>query len=119
YVVPNSKRQDGTVGDEHFTLVELELKTGRTHQIRVHLSELGHPIVGDDMYGGKPFVNTAGEVMLHRQALHATVLGFKHPILGKAMEFTAPLRGELAEIVRALRLSSGPRRTVVAPPGAT
>jgi 23S rRNA pseudouridine1911/1915/1917 synthase len=119
YVVPNSKRPDGTIGDEHFTLVELELKTGRTHQIRVHLSELGHPIVGDDMYGGRPFVNTAGEVMLHRQALHATVLGFKHPISGNAMVFTAPLRGELAELVRILRQSSGPRLTALAPPGAT
>jgi 23S rRNA pseudouridine1911/1915/1917 synthase len=119
YVVAGSKRADGTIGDEHFTLVELELKTGRTHQIRVHLSELGHPIVGDDMYGGKPFVNAAGEVMLHRQALHATVLGIKHPISGQAMVFTAPLRGELAELVRVLRDASGARLAHLTPPGAT
>lgn len=119
YVVPNSKRPDGTVGDEHYTLVELELKTGRTHQIRVHMSELGHPIVGDDMYGGKPFVNAAGEVMLHRQALHATVLGFKHPIAGKEMVFTAPLRGELAEVAKALRAASGDKLLHLKPPGAT
>jgi 23S rRNA pseudouridine1911/1915/1917 synthase len=119
YVVPNAKRPDGTTGDEHFTLVELELKTGRTHQIRVHMSELGHPIVGDDMYGGRPFVNAAGEVMLHRQALHASVLGIKHPISGKEMVFTAPLRGELGDLVRALRDASGDRVQRLVPPGAT
>src|SRR5262249_42923248 len=110
---------DGTIGDEHYTLVELELKTGRTHQIRVHMSELGHPIVGDDMYGGKPFINAAGEVMLHRQALHATVLGFRHPISGAAMVFTAPLRGELADLTRALRDLSGDGLQRPTPPGAT
>jgi 23S rRNA pseudouridine1911/1915/1917 synthase len=119
YVVPNTKRPDGTIGDEHYTLVELELKTGRTHQIRVHMSELGHPIVGDDMYGGKPFVNVAGEVMLHRQALHATVLGFKHPISGRAMEFTAPLRGELAALARYLHAASAQSLVRLTPPGAT
>jgi 23S rRNA pseudouridine1911/1915/1917 synthase len=119
YVVPNAKRPDGNIGDEHYTLVELELKTGRTHQIRVHLSELGHPIVGDDMYGGKPFINAAGETMLHHQALHATVLGFKHPITGQSMVFTAPLRGELGILVRTLRDASGPRLQQTSPPGAT
>jgi 23S rRNA pseudouridine1911/1915/1917 synthase len=118
YVVPNAKRSDGTIGDEHFTLVELELKTGRTHQIRVHLTELGHPIVGDDMYGGKPFI-ADGQTILNRQALHATVLGFKHPITGKEMVFTAPLRGELAQLVRSLRASSQARLQQLTPPGAT
>ncbi len=118
YIVPNSKRSDGTIGDEHFTLVELELKTGRTHQIRVHLTELGHPIVGDDMYGGKPFI-ADGQTILNRQALHATVLGFKHPITGKEMVFTAPLRGELAHLVRSLRASSQSKLQQLTPPGAT
>jgi 23S rRNA pseudouridine1911/1915/1917 synthase len=86
-----------------FSLVELELKTGRTHQIRVHMSHLGWPIVGDDMYGGKPFVDDAGRTIIARQALHACTLGFRHPITGEAMEFTAPVRGDIADLVRTLR----------------
>jgi 23S rRNA pseudouridine1911/1915/1917 synthase len=94
---------DRPVGDQDFTLVELELKTGRTHQIRVHLSYLGFPIVADDMYGGRPFVDADGRTIIERQALHAATLGFRHPISGEALEFTAPLRGDMAELVRALR----------------
>ncbi len=92
---------------EVFSLVELELKTGRTHQIRVHLSHLGYPIVGDDMYGGKPYLCPETGHELTRQALHATLLGFTHPIAGVGMAFTAPLRGEIAELVRSLRHRSG------------
>ncbi len=87
----------------HYALVELELKTGRTHQIRVHLSHLDWPIVGDDMYGGKPLVAADGGVIINRQSLHATLLGFTHPITGKKMQFTAPLRGDMADAIRELR----------------
>jgi len=86
-----------------FSLIELELKTGRTHQIRVHLSHLGWPIIGDDMYGGKPFVDAAGRTVIDRQALHACTLGFRHPISGEVMQFTAPVRGDIADLVRTLR----------------
>lgn len=92
---------------EHFTLVELELKTGRTHQIRVHLSYNLWPIVGDDMYGGKPYTDESGQVLISRQALHACTLGFRHPISGKDLEFTAPLRGDIAALVRSLRARTG------------
>ncbi len=120
YVLADRVRADGTRGDEWFSLVELELKTGRTHQIRVHMSELGHPIVGDDMYGGKPFVDPAtGETVIARQALHATVLGFTHPVTGQPMQFTAPLRGDIARLVGALHAGSGGRVETYAPPGAT
>jgi 23S rRNA pseudouridine1911/1915/1917 synthase len=120
YVVPNQKRTDGTIGDEWYSLVELELKTGRTHQIRVHLSELGYAIVGDDMYGGRPYTNPAtGETIIARQALHATILGFKHPITEKPMEFTAPLRGDIGALVTSLREQSADRLEIVSPPGAT
>lgn len=119
YVVPNVKRRDGTMGDEHYCLVELELKTGRTHQIRVHLSELGYPIVGDDMYGGRPFVNADGDTLIARQALHATILGIKHPISGEPMVFTAPLRGDMAALVKYLRAASGDRLEQMTPGGAT
>jgi len=93
-----------------FSLVELELKTGRTHQIRVHLSHLGYPIVGDDMYGGKHL--THGDVtgdtsddrpLIARQALHAAFLGFTHPISKKPMTFQAPLRPDMRRLVEALR----------------
>jgi 23S rRNA pseudouridine1911/1915/1917 synthase len=65
-----------------YTLVEARLETGRTHQIRVHLAHLGHPVAGDPTYGGK-----AGELGLVAQALHATALGFVHPVTGPALSF--------------------------------
>jgi 23S rRNA pseudouridine1911/1915/1917 synthase len=86
-----------------YSLVELDLKTGRTHQIRVHLSHLGWPIVGDDMYGGRPYADGTGRTVIARQALHAAMLSFLHPILGRRLTFTAPLRGDMAELVRSLR----------------
>lgn len=70
----------------NFTLIEAQLETGRTHQIRVHLTFIGHPLLGDLVYGPKkqPF-------HLDGQALHARVLGFVHPTTGQYMEFEAPL----------------------------
>jgi 23S rRNA pseudouridine1911/1915/1917 synthase len=62
-------------------LVKCKLHTGRTHQIRVHMAFLGHPLVSDEVYGGAP---AAG---LGRQGLHACRLAFEHPVTGKAMEF--------------------------------
>jgi 23S rRNA pseudouridine1911/1915/1917 synthase len=108
-----SRRKDPDV----FTLVELELKTGRTHQIRVHLSHNDWPIVGDDMYGGRPYVDASGVTLIGRQALHATLLSFRHPVTEEKMTFTAPLRGDLAATVRSLRASS--EHYVFTPPGAT
>ncbi len=93
------------------TLVELELKTGRTHQIRVHLSHQGWPIVGDDMYGGRPYSSIdTGEVIIDRQALHAALLAFEHPIERTPSVFTAPPRGELRALIEALR--TGPTESV-------
>lgn len=74
-----------------FTLLELRLKTGRTHQIRVHLSYIGHPLLGDDKYGTKG--------ILTRPALHAKTLGFIHPVTKKYMEFTSELPQDLKEII--------------------
>lgn len=105
-------RRDAGPRVRHYTLVELELKTGRTHQIRVHMSHNGWPIVGDDMYGGKPFTDERGGVVIARQALHACTLGFTHPISGEPLVFTAPLRGDIAELVRVLRRMSGGARVV-------
>ncbi len=112
-----------------FTLVELELKSGRTHQIRVHLSHLGYPIVGDDIYGGRhltvgDIVGPAGapdlsarEPVIQRQALHAALLGFVHPISEHAMEFQAPLHADMALLVKLLRTYREPQSINVA--GAT
>ncbi len=84
-----------------FTLVELELKTGRTHQIRVHLSYLGHPIVGDDMYGGRPF--ESGGFRIDRQALHAALLAFEHPINGDPVVCVSRPRAEILGLIGSLR----------------
>lgn len=68
-----------------FTLVECRLETGRTHQIRVHMKYIGHPLAGDPKYGPKKTIDFGGQV------LHAGTLGFVHPVTGEYMEFTAPL----------------------------
>lgn len=95
------------VGNQEFSLVELELKTGRTHQIRVHLSHAGWPIVGDDMYGGRPLEAADGGAIIARQALHAALLAFEHPRrTGEAMVLVAPLPADLIAAVSLLRASS-------------
>ena len=77
-----------------YTLVEATLRTGRTHQIRVHLSFIGYPIVGDQLYGHKKQGLNIG-----RQALHSHILGFMHPSTKKYMEFCAPLPKDMQEII--------------------
>jgi 23S rRNA pseudouridine1911/1915/1917 synthase len=78
--------------------VRATLHTGRTHQIRVHMAHIGHPLVADTLYGGTP---SAGLV---RQALHAHRLAFRHPATGEAMLFHAPLPGDLEAALRAWSL---------------
>jgi 23S rRNA pseudouridine1911/1915/1917 synthase len=78
--------------------VECRLETGRTHQIRVHMASIGHPLLGDEIYGsGKNPYHLQG------QALHAMVLGFVHPSTGEYMEFTAPLPEYFCELLNELR----------------
>jgi 23S rRNA pseudouridine1911/1915/1917 synthase len=91
-----------------FTLLDVELKTGRTHQIRVHLSWLKHPVVGDELYGGGRDNNVQDVQLraqirkLKRQFLHAEQLGFRHPHTGEQMRFVAPLPAELAHLLEKL-----------------
>jgi 23S rRNA pseudouridine1911/1915/1917 synthase len=75
------------------TVLEVDLETGRTHQIRVHLAHIGHPVVGDRMYGGRRERRRAASDLLpvDRQMLHAWRLGFHHPRTGAWLEVTAPL----------------------------
>ena len=81
-----------------YTLVECRLETGRTHQIRVHMASIGHPLLGDQVYGPakQPF-------RLQGQTLHAGVLGFLHPRTGEYMEFSAPLPKYFEELLEKLR----------------
>ena len=79
---------------EHFercTLVQCRLETGRTHQIRVHMASLKHPLVGDSLYGGAPLG------AMQRQALHAYRLAFVHPVTGQALEFHAPVPEDMRQ----------------------
>jgi len=80
---------------ENFSLVEVELKTGRTHQIRVHLSHLGFPIAGDDKYGDFPLNKTLQKTGLGRMFLHAAKLALPHPLSGAPIELESPLPAEL------------------------
>jgi len=80
-----------------YTLVEATLRTGRTHQIRVHLAFIGYPIVGDQLYGHR-----RQGLNIHRQALHSYVLGFVHPASKEYMEFSAPLPQDMQELIDCL-----------------
>lgn len=82
---------------EAYSLVEVELKTGRTHQIRVHLESIGHPVVGDLFYGRE------NEFKIKSQLLHAYLLIFNHPKTGERLEFIGNLPGEFEEVLRSIR----------------
>ncbi|HSA91501.1 MAG TPA: RluA family pseudouridine synthase [Terriglobales bacterium] len=84
-----------------FTQVEVEIATGRTHQIRVHMASLGHPVVGDTLYGAPRRLGSVP--ILDRNFLHAAALEFRHPKTGKVMALAAPLPAELEEFVAGLR----------------
>jgi 23S rRNA pseudouridine1911/1915/1917 synthase len=101
-----------------FTLVSVRIETGRTHQIRVHLASLGHPVVGDTLYGAPAEIQLAATSLqsnrrrarqqptptlaLPRNFLHAAELAFAHPITGAALHFTSPLPAELDDFLRQL-----------------
>lgn len=85
----------------HAALVECRLETGRTHQIRVHMSSIGHPLVGDPVYGRldsrlRPLLD---RLSFRRQALHARLLGFVHPVLGDRLLFTSDMPEDMRELI--------------------
>lgn len=82
---------------QDFTLVECQLETGRTHQIRVHMKYIGYPLAGDPKYGPKKTLDLGG------QALHAGLLGFDHPRTGEYLEFEAPMPEYFTELLNQLR----------------
>ncbi|MGX7896664.1 RluA family pseudouridine synthase [Tsuneonella sp. HG222] len=86
---------------DNCALVECRLETGRTHQVRVHLASIGHALVGDPVYGRanavlRPILR---DLAFHRQALHAAVLGFVHPVLGHRLSFSSDLPADMAELI--------------------
>ncbi|MGV2123065.1 RluA family pseudouridine synthase [Agrobacterium vitis] len=93
------------------SLVECRLETGRTHQIRVHMAHIGHPLIGDPEYGAAfktkanllPDAAKAIVTNFHRQALHAYLLAFEHPTTGDVMHFEAPIPDDMETIIEALR----------------
>jgi 23S rRNA pseudouridine1911/1915/1917 synthase len=96
-------------GAATISLLRLRLETGRTHQIRVHLAHIGHPVVGDPVYGSGfkakaetlPVAARAAVMGLKRQALHAAQLCFEHPLTGKKLRFESPLPEDLAAVLAA------------------
>ncbi|WP_096155116.1 RluA family pseudouridine synthase [Bacillus sp. FJAT-45066] len=103
-IIEREVRSDGQLAVTHYevisksrdyTVLRLQLETGRTHQIRVHLAFLGHPLVGDDLYGGKRDI-------INRQALHSEKITFFHPILKKEMTFMADLPEDMKELIKQL-----------------
>jgi 23S rRNA pseudouridine1911/1915/1917 synthase len=91
------------------TLLSLDLKTGRTHQIRVHCAAIGHPVVGDPVYGSPKAMKGASSAVqgllapMDRQMLHARRLRFTHPATQMFLEFEAPLPSDMAELLTRLR----------------
>src|SRR5205085_11181144 len=84
-----------------YSLVRATLETGRTHQIRVHMASVGHPVLGDPVYG-KRTLKDATALGLERQFLHAEKLGLRLPSTGEWMEFTSPLPGDLQRALEEL-----------------
>ena len=107
----HSELRLGKQGAPLVAQVRVELETGRTHQIRVHMAHIGHPVLGDATYGAgfKASERRLTEPqavalrMLGRQALHAAVLGFEHPVTGEPMAFESPMPADMAALIDALR----------------
>ncbi|MGD9810272.1 MAG: RluA family pseudouridine synthase [Sphingobium sp.] len=86
-------------------LVECRLETGRTHQVRVHMAHIGHPLIGDPVYGGRTKQKLGGDKhKLRRQALHAAALGFIHPVTGEKLDFESALPADMQELLSQLRV---------------
>lgn len=102
-IIEREVRSDGQYACTHFTVleryktfthIELRLETGRTHQIRVHMSFLGHPLLGDDLYGGEMS-------LINRQALHCRQISYVHPFFGEEMTYIAPFPQDMHNVLQA------------------
>lgn len=107
----HSELRGGRKGAPLASLVRIELETGRTHQIRVHMAHIGHPVLGDTTYGAhfkaseRRLTEPQAQALrqLSRQALHAAVLGFDHPVSGAAMAFESAMPPDMAALIEALK----------------
>ena len=88
---------------EKYAHIECILETGRTHQIRVHMTSIHHPLLGDTIYGGRLSSYKLNGCELEGQTLHAKVLGFVHPVTGEYMQFQAPLPNYFQALLPKLR----------------
>ena len=88
---------------DHLTYLEVRPETGRTHQIRVHMAHLGHPVAGDALYGNKQQKQTDDKYCIKRQCLHAYSLSFTHPVTGEGLEFISPVWPDMLAILVKLR----------------
>jgi 23S rRNA pseudouridine1911/1915/1917 synthase len=97
----------------HFDYIRLNIVTGRTHQIRVHLAHISHPILGDPVYGGRRQKGALADAgirariarpveAMRRQALHASGIAFKHPVTGRPMDFTTALPDDMRSVLESL-----------------
>jgi 23S rRNA pseudouridine1911/1915/1917 synthase len=86
----------------HFTDLDVKLETGRTHQIRVHMASLGHPVAGDDVYGGRA-ARVPLPVPLDGLALHAAEVSFVHPVTEARLQFASPLPARIVRLLSHLR----------------
>ena len=107
---PGEGRGGGTAGAPEATLLEVTIKTGRTHQIRVHLASAGHPILGDDKYGDFELNKAFQKQGLKRMFLHAWRLQFDHPATGERIALQAPLPPELQKFTDHARIPTAPVR---------
>ena len=91
---------------QHASLVECRLETGRTHQVRVHMAHIGHPLVGDPVYGRarKPLSDVLKARKFVRQALHAAHLGFIHPVTGNNIALDSEIPPDMRELIDELRV---------------
>lgn len=85
------------------TYLEVRPQTGRTHQIRVHMAHLGHPVAGDALYGGRQQKQVCEQYCIKRQCLHAYSLSFEHPVTGKMMQFISPVWPDMQAVLEKLR----------------
>lgn len=101
-IIEREVREDGKFAETEMELIQsaggisyvrLKLNTGKTHQIRVHMAHIGHPLLGDDLYGG-------GRELIGRQALHCTELQLDHPVSGKRLSYTSALAGDMHGLIQ-------------------
>jgi 23S rRNA pseudouridine1911/1915/1917 synthase len=93
-------------GDAH-TLVECRLETGRTHQIRIHMAEIGHPVCGERVYSAPRHLKVVDDSAAPRVMLHAAELGFVHPVSGAELRFESPLPADMQQLLGRLRRGAG------------